>query len=101
MTTPRKPRTHEPESERRKTEKENLTVIDESGVAGVTHNISMMHTENQFTDFLFSNWTFFPLFILIHMKPCTSHIIHSTKQTYSSHESEESKILKGTLCTLD
>ncbi|XP_056612714.1 coiled-coil domain-containing protein 9 isoform X2 [Triplophysa dalaica] len=34
VTTPRKPRTHEPESERRKTDKENLTVIDESGVAG-------------------------------------------------------------------
>ncbi|XP_057207551.1 coiled-coil domain-containing protein 9 isoform X2 [Triplophysa rosa] len=30
VTTPRKPRPHEPESERRKTEKENLTVTDDS-----------------------------------------------------------------------
>lgn len=40
MTTPRKPRPHEPETDRRKAEKENFTVtVDLSKPMGVRHDV--------------------------------------------------------------
>lgn len=48
MTTPRKPRPHEPETDRRKTEKENFTVtVDLSKVSGVRHDVDASTTITQ------------------------------------------------------